>query len=366
MTESGNTALSPARIAGLDLIRGFAILLVLLRHAWPEVFGGAGIVGVVTFFALSGYLITGVIKRDIDVHGKLRYGRFYRNRAFRLLPALCFMLFGFGIIESTFNILGHRQEIWPSVFAALTYTMNIPGIPHGSSAVSHLWTLATEEQFYLVWPAIVVAGIRFRRMRWFVVFSAVASLAFCAVTIAIVWPQVERVYSLPTSWAVAMIIGAAANLGKSQLVRYLPKRASARHIAAAAAMSLLIILSFAPEPKGSALAYLIGGPLVAICTVVLIDYAGGWATLPTPTLSPLLWLGTVSYATYLWNFPIATWMGGRPLAPLQALASIALSVGAATVSWWLIEVPFSRLKRRLDMRARSELKAARPLSDLKK
>jgi peptidoglycan/LPS O-acetylase OafA/YrhL len=352
MTKPETVSRTPARVAGLDLIRGFAILLVLLRHAWPEVFGGAGIVGVVTFFALSGYLITGLIKRDIDSYGRLRYGRFYRNRALRLLPALCFMLLGFACVEGTYNILGHRSEILPSVIAALTYTMNIPGLPHGSSAVSHLWTLATEEQFYLVWPAIIAAGVRFRKTRWVVGICGILALLVSAATIAVVWPEVERVYSLPTSWAVAMIIGAAANLGRSQIARWLPQHLLVRRLIASSAFLLLVALSFVPEPKGMAIAYLLGGPLVAFCTVILIDYVGRWTNLPTPALGPLLWLGTVSYAAYLWNFPIATWMGSRPLAPALAVGSILLTLGAAAISWWLVELPFNRLRQRIDVRTR--------------
>ena len=88
----GPETIRDGRIAGLDLIRGLAIALVLLRHAWPSTFAGGGIVGVVMFFALSGYLITGLLLSDIRRLGRVRYVRFYRNRALRLVPALVLML----------------------------------------------------------------------------------------------------------------------------------------------------------------------------------------------------------------------------------------------------------------------------------
>lgn len=76
------------RLPGLDVLRGFAILLVLIRHGFPMVAGSAGIVGVVVFVALSGYLITGVLLRDLNSTGRVSYGHFYRNRALRLLATI--------------------------------------------------------------------------------------------------------------------------------------------------------------------------------------------------------------------------------------------------------------------------------------
>ncbi|WP_425455718.1 acyltransferase family protein [Cryobacterium soli] len=93
------------------MLRGIAIALVLVRHAAPSVFGGAGIVGVVIFFALSGYLITAILHRNILKSGRVRYARFYRNRALRLIPALVFMLMGLTVITLTINPLDDRTRL---------------------------------------------------------------------------------------------------------------------------------------------------------------------------------------------------------------------------------------------------------------
>ncbi len=245
------------RIEGLDLLRGIAIALVLIRHAWPEAIGTAGIVGVVSFFALSGYLITGLLVRDIRRDGRVRYGRFYRNRALRLIPPLVLMLAFFAIYTAMVNPLDDRGDIARSIIVGLSYTMNIP-FDHGSPALSHLWTLATEEQFYIAWPLLLALGVRWQKLRWLVAGAALASLAVCATTIFVAAPSIGKVYTLPTSWAIAMIIGAAAKLGEERIERFLtPAR---RAWAGGIGLAGLLALSVLPEAKGSPATYLILAP----------------------------------------------------------------------------------------------------------
>lgn len=336
------------RIYGLDLIRGIAIFLVLLRHAWPEVFGGAGIVGVVMFFALSGYLITSLLDRDITEYGRVRYGRFYLHRAFRLIPALAFMLAGFAVIEGVWDILGDRDKILRSVVVGMTYTMNVPGFDHGSAALSHLWTLATEEQFYLLWPLVLLLGVKWRRIRFVVVSCIVGVTALCAASIIVAVPDVGKVYSLPTSWCVAMLIGALAYVERNALTTFLGRIGPAARLLPPLAVGVLMLIAWLPEMKDWPLLYLAIGPAIAALTVVLIlDFSR--FTGPAPrVLRPFVGLGYISYAAYLWNYPIATWIGDRPLTLLQGLATIILTLAAATISWWLVERPATALRRRIE------------------
>lgn len=126
------------RIRALDALRGVAILLVLLRHAWPDMFGEAGVVGVVIFFTLSGYLITGILIGDIDRFGLPRYARFYRHRAFRLLPALDVMLVGDAIVHLTVNPFDESlRDLAKGLFTGTFYLSNIPHMPQ-SYGLTHL------------------------------------------------------------------------------------------------------------------------------------------------------------------------------------------------------------------------------------
>lgn len=353
MTRAASAA-GRGRIGGIDLIRGFAILLVLLRHAWPDLFGGAGIVGVVVFFGLSGYLITGVLLKDLTgMPGRVRYGHFYRNRALRLLPPLIAMIAVFSTVELAFDTLGQREGVVRAAVVGLTYTMNIPGFDHGSPALSHLWTLATEEQFYLVWPILLAAGIRYRRIWAVVVLAAVGVLCMCAVAIYLAQPDVEDVYTWPTSWAIVMVIGAAARIGQDRIASWLPRGRAARWLCTSAALAVLLGISIAPEMKSNPATYFVIGPVIGACTVVLVFHLRDWQTIPTQALRPLLELGTISYAAYLWNYPVIAWVGDRPLTWIQSVASIVFTILAATASWWLLERWTGHVKRYLDHREQS-------------
>jgi peptidoglycan/LPS O-acetylase OafA/YrhL len=338
------------RIEGLDLLRGFAILLVLVRHSWPEFTGGGGLVGVVAFFTLSGYLITGVLMNDLRRHGRVRYGHFYRNRAIRLLPALGFLLLAFVIVEGVLNVSGTRESVGRSLIVAATYTMNIPEFDHGSQNLSHLWTLANEEQFYLVWPLLLAFGLRIRKLRLVVAVVAVGLLLVLAATVVVIEP-VERLYPLPTSWTIAMVVGAAAKLGERRIDAFLHGRRAT--IGALVGVVGLLVLAFLPDAKSSPVMYLVGGTLIGGLTVLLIWKLRTIPVVPTYA-KPLLWLGTISYAAYLWNYPMTWWLRDAGLE-LWAPAAVVLTLLAATASWFVVEKPFNRFKGRLDSRARQRV-----------
>lgn len=336
------------RIEGLDLLRGFAILLVLLRHSWPDQFGGAGIVGVVIFFTLSGYLITGLLIADLRRYGRVRYARFYRNRAIRLLPALGFLVLGFVVVEGIFDLMGTRESVLRSVVIAATYTMNVPGFDHGSPSMSHLWTLANEEQFYLVWPLVLAVGIRFRKLRLLVVAAGLTLLVALAGTIVVSQPDLERIYSLPTTWTISMVIGAAAQIGQRLVDRIL--RGRRLPLAAVIGFFGLVALSFLPEAKTSMLMYVFGGIGIGLLTVCLIWFFRNLKVVPRAG-KPLLWLGTVSYAAYLWNYPVMVWTR-ETSDTFWPWLTVVLTLALAATSWFAVELPFNRLKQRLNHRAK--------------
>ncbi len=184
LMSSGGTS---SRIDGLDALRGLAIALVLLRHSWPQIAGTGGVVGVVIFFTLSGYLITSLLDRDLRHFGRVRYGRFYRNRALRLIPALLLLLVGITAVTLVWNPLDDRSGLVRAMVVGITYTANLP-FDHGSPTVEHLWTLATEEQFYIVWPLVLALAVRFRRERTALITSTIVIVAALVCTIALTYP----------------------------------------------------------------------------------------------------------------------------------------------------------------------------------
>lgn len=338
--------MSSRRLAGLDLLRGVAVVLVMLRHAAPDVFAGAGVVGVVMFFTLSGYLITGVLLTELHGQGRIRYRRFYRRRAARLVPALVVLVIGFVLVSLTVDPLHDRDRLGDTVAVALTWTANLP-VGHPSAAMYHLWTLATEEQFYLLWPLLLGLGASRGRLKATLVWGGIAAFAAAAVTVAWLAEAPDLAYALPTSWAVCFVIGGA--------VRYAGESAAttARRTAPLA-VGLLATLSVMPW-RGHAWTYLAGGPAVAMATAALLVTIGTWATVAHPLARALVCLGTVSYAAYLWNYPLTMWARAS-LGTGGGVLAAAGTVLLATASWHLVEKPAHRL---LAGRAREPVPADR-------
>jgi peptidoglycan/LPS O-acetylase OafA/YrhL len=334
-----------AHIAGLDIVRGIAIALVMLRHAAPDIFDGAGIVGVVMFFALSGYLITGTLMSSIERRGRVDYKRFYTNRALRLLPAMFSMLIIFVIVEL---IIGPTGGVGRLIIGALVGGLYLQDLLPVFSypGINHLWTLAVEEQFYLLWPALLVFLVRRKILTKGIRIAVVALVAICALSVvaASAVLDVVVIYPLPTTWAVALVLGGAAYIHRDRLVR---TRASVP-LALAAAV-ILAAFSVLPDAKGQAITYLVGGALIALCTIAIIAVTRTWQTSPTKALEPIRALGVVSYGAYLWNGPATHWTVDS--LGLSGWLAIPITIVLATASWWLIERRFLLLKDRLAARA---------------
>ena len=328
-----------ARVGAWDALRGAAVALVMLRHAWPDAFPGAGVVGVVMFFALSGHLITGLLVDEAAATGRVDLRRFWLRRARRLVPALLVLVVGLVLVTLTLDPLGDSATLPRTVAVSLTYTANLPyvGLVGVSPAIYHLWTLATEEQFYLLWPLVIVLAVRARRLRTGLVLAGAVAAVLCVVTVVWFRDDPDAAYPLATSWIGCFVIGAASRVAQD---RWSPAWRG-RH-AVVAAVTLLAVLTVA-DLRGHAATYLLAGPAVALATVVLVRAWRGHVT-PAPAWRPLVALGTVSYAAYLWNYPLTLWL--RPvLDDAAGLVALPATVLAATASWWLVERPVRRRRR---------------------
>lgn len=344
------------RILALDVLRGVAVALVLFRHAWPEVLPGAGLVGVVIFFALSGYLITGVLERDISKHGKVRYGRFYGHRAFRLLPALALFLAAYTAVELSTGILGDREAgtVWQTLIAALLYIKDFPLPFDVSAAIAPLWTLALEEQFYLLWPAALVWAISRKRIGRLIAWSSAGILLCMVVTVVAVsikWPdKLNHVYSLPTTFGVALVAGGATYLYRERLTGLLAAPKVRKIVTSGAAVVLAMISIFA-EVQWSPVFYLVGGPVVGAASCVLVLVAATHSRHVPAWTSPLRHLGTISYAAYLWNYMIVYWLEKLAVdTTVRPMLSIGLTVLAAVISWHTAERAGRAWRSKFDQR----------------
>jgi len=328
----------------IDGLRAIAILPILLLHCGVSQLRG-GFVGVDIFFVISGYLITAILVRDI---AKDRFSllRFYRHRIVRILPALVVML-GITLIAGSVLLLPNalrdlgRSAAATSLFGSNIYfyaTSDYFAAASDSKPLIHTWSLAVEEQFYLLYPLLLLALRRLDKQQLARVIGAIAAGSFAAGAWFAASDPAAGFYLLPARiWELAL--GALVALGAAPAIAAARVRALLCWGALATiATSIVVIGSAWPFPVPFALP-------PALATAVLIAYGGAGATARILSLAPLRAIGLISYSAYLWHRPIIAFHQvnhGTQFAWTDTLLLIAASLGAATLSYLLVERPIRR------------------------
>ena len=340
----------------IEGLRGVAVLLVVLFHAGFGAVPG-GFIGVDVFFVISGFLITGLLVREHERNGRIDLGAFYARRVRRLAPAAFLVLVT--ILPVAFVVMDPlaRGEVLLDGSAAALSVSNLRFAAEASdyfapagppSPFLHFWSLSVEEQFYLVWPALLIAamllGTRLGLRRGGAI--AVVTLVFIgslAASLAITETSPGAAfYLLPTrAWELAA--GALlALLPAAAAVRSRPARAG---VASIGWLGLLAVTAAAFAFDGSIAYPGLAALLPAAGAVALIAGArvggGPGRVLAAP---PLRFLGRISYALYLWHWPLLV-LGAAALGPLTlagAAGFVGLALILATASTFLVEEPFRR------------------------
>src|SRR5262245_45333714 len=169
----------------IQALRAIAVLAVVVNHLWPHRLTG-GYVGVDVFFVISGFLITGQLNRELTDTGRVRLGRFYARRVRRLLPA-AFLVLAFCLVAAYLLLPYPRwattaqhvvaSALYGENWLLATESVNYSAAAEAPSLTQHYWSLSVEEQFYLVWPLLLLLCFRFRRTA--VALAAGASLGYC-------------------------------------------------------------------------------------------------------------------------------------------------------------------------------------------
>ncbi|HWU21444.1 MAG TPA: acyltransferase [Nocardioides sp.] len=355
---------SPSRNGLLDALRGVAVAAVVAYHVWPDRVTG-GFLGVDVFFVLSGFLITDALVSQLASGRAHVLRQFWARRVRRLAPALLVVLV---TVTALAGIVGGSPaaRLRPQVVGALTFTSNWYQAGSGQSyfdrfdppVFQHLWSLAVEEQLYLVWPLLLLALVRFvpaHRCRVIVVAALVAASASAMAVLEVPGHDPSRLYFGTDTHGFSALVGALAALSTGLLPRALEGRHRLR-IAGGVLMAMLAALgilmgSFALMDDTGALAYR-GGILAAdLCTAVLVlgsvelDHVRLSRSAPARVLR---WLGTRSYGVYLWHWPVLVLADGRWPAgsPAEVAARDGLVVGASlllcALSWRYVEEPVLR------------------------
>lgn len=305
-------------IPELDGLRAVAVVAVVLFHADPSGPFSGGFVGVDLFFVLSGFLITSILAAEWKAAGSIDLWRFYRRRFLRLMPALLFLLAVYLVV------------------APLAW----PGHPHGRDALltglylsdysyafwqapfylQHTWSLAVEEQFYLLWPLLLVPLLKTKRpLLWL-------GIAWLAVTVwrASFTDWTDYYYRFDTRGS-GLLLGAML-----AFVRF-----RAGPMLGYASLGLLGLI------------FLIGNIAAAMLFISPTELAAAALILaPLPFLAnpALVWTGKISYGIYLWHFPIAYALRSELPFAFTAPLTLALSIGCAALSFYTVEAWARRLK----------------------
>jgi peptidoglycan/LPS O-acetylase OafA/YrhL len=343
---------------GLDGIRGVAIAAVVAFHAfgWPR----DGYLGVDLFFVLSGFLITTLLLEEHRERGRVSLRAFYRRRALRLVPALVVLVAAVVAVAAVrFVVTGDHEgfrKAWVGGLSGVTYTSNLllafdpKQLP---VSLSHLWSLAAEGQFYVVWPAVLLVVLR-RRLALPLTVALIGLVLYRQVDLVLRDVPSWRYGFGPETRSSSILVGCLFAL----LATSTAARAKLR---AWAPVGLILV---------GAMILLNLGPLLFVGPLVLFGLGAG--TLVVAALEPgslrtalsvppLVFLGRISYSLYLWHLPILVALGANARGGLsRELAGVAVALVAAFLSYRFVEQPFLRRKRRLRLGPEAAVPAAAP------
>jgi peptidoglycan/LPS O-acetylase OafA/YrhL len=364
---------------GLDGIRAVAVLGVIAYH---QGWSGGGLLGVGVFFVLSGYLITDLLVSEVRRTGGLALGSFWRRRARRLLPALFTMLFvtvAWATLFDRSQLPGLRSDVLPAIFYFSNWWYIFHHVSYfarfGPPAVlGHLWSLAIEEQFYLLWPLVLLAGLRWVRDRRVIVAAILALASGSAIEMALLYHQYAdptRVYDGTDTRAFALLIGAALAFCWSRERSFTSISPGARRIIECVGGAALagILALYWTTGQYDPFVYPGGMVLLSVLTAVLIAACVHPGSRIGRVLGvwPLRWTGERSYGLYLWQVPVivlTTPQGASPNA-LRDLLQLAAIFALAALSWQYVEQPVRHgALGRITRRAR-ELVARRQWGNLR-
>jgi peptidoglycan/LPS O-acetylase OafA/YrhL len=355
-------------LRALDGLRGLAVLLVVLSHFSPGIAPG-GFLGVDLFFVLSGFLITSLLVSEVESSGGVALGNFWLRRARRLFPALLAVVAAVLAVTWITGAPDQTHRTGADGLAAIFYVANWRFILSGESYIRqfldaapsplrHTWSLAIEEQFYLVWPLAVMAlsAVRSRRRnrsairRWLVALSlTLAAASFLGLVLQHrSGTGLDRLYYGTDSRVFIILIGAALGAASAGIptIRSLGLRSMVIVGGVVGVVGLFAATVLVTTEQ--AWLYAGGFGLVAVVLGVVLLAAAQPGSNPLASLlsfRPLVGLGLISYGVYLWHWPIMVWVtedrigiGGLGLFAIRC----ALTLGVSLVSYRFLEQPIRR------------------------
>lgn len=344
-------------IYGLDGLRALSVIAVIFYHLnYP--FAAGGYLGVTLFFVLSGYLITDLLCQEYEATATIDLKQFWLRRFRRLLPALYTVLLVVGVWITLFQrsfLTGLRED----VLAALAYVSNWWYIAQDQSyftkfeapsVLQHLWSLAVEEQFYIVWPFVIWLGLKIFKqpIRLLVPMAMIMLTSLIAMAVLYVpGEDPSRLYFGTDTRLFSIVLGGMlAVVWPSRVFAERVVQQRIRNIldAVGTVALLLVLLGFVFFSESSIFLYRGGMGVISLLMLIVI----GVVVIPNSrlgkllSLRPLRWIGARSYGIYLWHFPIIILIGGglgMPLPWYKVVLVFVLTFICTVLSWHFIETP---------------------------
>jgi peptidoglycan/LPS O-acetylase OafA/YrhL len=322
--------------ADIDGLRAIAVTAVVVFHAFPDLLPG-GFLGVDIFFVISGYLITGLIQ-DAIAAGTFRVAAFYARRIRRIVPALLLVLMAsliagwFMLLPLEYRRLGQNATGGALFFANVQFVLQSVYFDRSSitKPLLHLWSLSVEEQFYLVWPFVMMwaASVRARMLP---IALGIAVASFAADVAIVDFYSPNAAFYLPFTRFWELMLGAAVC---ARGVHATPRMAST----IAAGCLVIIVASVAVS-----MATPWWNLLPTLATAGLMATGGGtWAARALLGVKPMVWLGKISYPLYLWHWPLLSFLAIGTFSESSVaarIAAVAAALALAQLTYVFVERP---------------------------
>ncbi|MEA2912638.1 MAG: hypothetical protein QOJ15_4719 [Bradyrhizobium sp.] len=325
----------------IDGLRAIAVILVANFHAFPEALPG-GFIGVDIFFVISGFLITGIIARELE-QKRFSLLAFYQRRIRRIFPALIVVLCTTLVLGWLWMLPAAYAQLSADVFASAAFFANIAlllksgyfDIESARKPLLHLWSLGIEEQFYLFWPLILMLAARLRLS--ILATACVIGLASFVLNVAMIGLDPVATFYLPFTRAWELLAGAALACSWSRL----SQTGAANNWRAGIGLLLVALAAAMLDTKSAFPGWWAILP-VAGAALLLSAPAAWWCRIVLAS-RPLVWIGLISYPLYLWHWPLLVFFAMIKFAPLTLLEReliVLLSIVLAWLTYWLVESPF--------------------------
>ena len=346
MVRPGTGANPPAYLLEVDGLRALAVVAVVVFHAFPAALPG-GFVGVDIFFVISGYLITRLLRAQWETEGAIDIAAFYARRVRRILPLLVTVVLG-TLVASVLLLEDDEavRQVADSAMASLLFVANVyfqwmtGGYFHPATErlpLLHIWSLGVEEQFYLVWPlalGLLLAGGRTRTLRWVVALAALSALFAALVCLfdanAAFYLMPARFWQLAAGGLIALGFAGAARRGPS----------------VAWAGLVLMLVAIGLPTHGMAAINIVLATLGAAALLWAVHGGAPLGVVGRALRSrPAVFVGLISYALYLWHWPLLALARAARPGPVPATVLLGLCAAALALAWLshhLIEKPLRR------------------------